>query len=54
MNAPAKDANYTYKDAIVLFSDGLNTQNRWCNNASQIDARPKKLCDNAKAENITI
>ena len=28
-NAPAKDtANYTYKDAIVLLSDGLNTQNR--------------------------
>lgn len=54
MNAPAKDANYTYKNAIVLLSDGLNTQNRWCNNASQIDARQKKPCDNAKAENITI
>ncbi|MCK1359733.1 pilus assembly protein [Bradyrhizobium sp. 199] len=54
MNAPAKDANYTYKDAIVLLSDGLNTQNRWYSNASQIDARQKKLCDNAKAENITI
>jgi Flp pilus assembly protein TadG len=54
MNAPAKDANYTYKDAIVLLSDGLNTQNRWYSNASQIDARQKKLCDNAKAANITI
>ncbi|MCJ9704618.1 MULTISPECIES: pilus assembly protein [unclassified Bradyrhizobium] len=54
MNAPAKDANYTYKDAIVLLSDGLNTQNRWYSNASQIDTRQKKLCDNAKAENITI
>ncbi|QOG23147.1 MULTISPECIES: vWA domain-containing protein [Bradyrhizobium] len=54
MNAPAKDTNYTYKDAIVLLSDGLNTQNRWYNNASQIDARQKKLCDNAKAANITI
>lgn len=54
MNAPAKDPNYTYKDAIVLLSDGLNTQNRWYSNASQIDARQKKLCDNAKAENITI
>ncbi|NUR14071.1 MAG: TadE/TadG family protein [Bradyrhizobium sp.] len=54
MNAPAKDTNYTYKDAIVLLSDGLNTQNRWYSNASQIDARQKKLCDNAKAENITI
>ena len=56
MNAPAKDPNYTYKDAIVLLSDGLNTQNRWYSDASQIDARQKKLCDNAKAQpsNITI
>ncbi|MFT4122009.1 pilus assembly protein TadG-related protein [Bradyrhizobium sp.] len=54
MNAPAKDTNYIYKDAIVLLSDGLNTQNRWYSNASQIDARQKKLCDNAKAANITI
>ncbi|MCK1514381.1 TadE/TadG family protein [Bradyrhizobium sp. 190] len=49
-NAPPKDtANYTYKDAIVLLSDGLNTQNRWYSNASQIDARQKILCANAKA-----
>lgn len=53
-NAPAKDPNYTYKDAIVLLSDGLNTQDRWYYNASQIDARQKILCDNAKAANITI
>jgi Flp pilus assembly protein TadG len=54
LNAPAKDPNYTYKDAIVLLSDGLNTQNRWYGNASQIDARQKILCDNAKAAGITI
>ena len=53
-NAPAKDPNYTYKDAIILLSDGLNTQNRWYNNASQIDARQKILCDNAKAAGITV
>jgi len=54
-NAPAKDtSNYTYKEAIVLLSDGLNTQNRWYSNASQIDARQKILCDNAKAANIVI
>jgi hypothetical protein len=47
-------ANYTYKEAIILLSDGLNTQNRWYSNASQIDARQKILCDNAKAANITI
>jgi Flp pilus assembly protein TadG len=53
-NAPAKDPNYTYKDAIILLSDGLNTQNRWYSNASQIDARQKILCDNAKAAGTTI
>jgi hypothetical protein len=54
VNAPAKDPNYTYKDAIILLSDGLNTENRWYTNASQIDARQKILCDNAKAAGITI
>lgn len=53
-NPPAKDPNYTYKDTIILLSDGLNTQNRWYNNASQIDARQKILCDNAKAAGNTI
>jgi Flp pilus assembly protein TadG len=53
-NAPAKDPNYTYKDAIILLSDGLNTQNRWYSNASQIDARQKILCDNAKSAGITV
>jgi hypothetical protein len=54
LNAPAKDPNYTYKDAIILLSDGLNTQNRWYSNASQIDARQKILCDNAKAAGVTV
>jgi Flp pilus assembly protein TadG len=54
LNAPAKDPNYTYKDAIILLSDGLNTQDRWYGNASQIDARQKILCDNAKAASITV
>lgn len=54
LNAPAKDPNYTYKDAIILLSDGLNTQDRWYYSASQIDARQKILCDNAKAAGITV
>jgi hypothetical protein len=53
-NARAKDTNYINKDAIVLLSDGLNTQNRWYTDAASIDARQKILCDNAKAANITI
>jgi Flp pilus assembly protein TadG len=54
LNAPAKDPNYTYKDAIILLSDGLNTENRWYSNAAQIDARQKILCDNAKNAGITV
>ena len=53
-NAAAKDPNYTYKEAIILLSDGLNTQNRWSSNAAQIDARQALLCANAKKANITI
>ena len=43
-NAPPKDPNYTYKDVIILMSDGVNTQNRWYSNASEINDRQKKLC----------
>ena len=53
-NAPAKDPNFVYKDAIVILSDGMNTQNRWTSTTSSIDARQRILCDNAKAANITI
>ncbi|MBR0692838.1 TadE/TadG family type IV pilus assembly protein [Bradyrhizobium lablabi] len=53
-DAPPKDPNYTYKDAIILLSDGMNTQNRYSSTASQIDAREKMACDNAKAAGITI
>lgn len=53
-NAPAKDPNYVYKDALVILSDGMNTQNRWTSNTGTIDARQRILCDNAKAANITI
>ncbi len=57
LNAPAKDPAYTYKDAIILLSDGLNTQDRWYSGwtaAAQIDARQRILCDNAKNAGITI
>jgi Flp pilus assembly protein TadG len=53
-NAPAKDSNFVYKDALVILSDGLNTQNRWYTDAASIDARQRILCDNAKAAGITI
>lgn len=55
MNAPAEDSNYNYVHAIILLSDGLNTEDRWpaYGNGNQqfggqIDARQKALCDNIK------
>ena len=61
LNAPAEDSNYTYKKALIVLSDGLNTEDRWpaYGNGStqyggQIDARQKILCDNIKAQGITI
>jgi Flp pilus assembly protein TadG len=54
LNAPAKDSNYTYKDAIILLSDGLNTQDRWYTDAASIDARQAKLCQNAKNAGISV
>ncbi|WP_445489871.1 vWA domain-containing protein [Rhodopseudomonas sp. RCAM05734] len=57
-NAPAEDSNYTYKKAIILLSDGLNTMDRWYGDgstpSSQVDARQQPLCDNIKAANVTI
>jgi hypothetical protein len=35
-------------------SDGLNTENRWYTNQSQIDAREAMTCTNAKAAGIII
>jgi hypothetical protein len=46
--APAKDANWVYKDYIVVLSDGMNTQNRWSTSQSAIDARQATLCNNIK------
>jgi Flp pilus assembly protein TadG len=57
-NAPAEDTDYTYKKAIILLSDGLNTMDRWygdgVNQSNQVDARQKLLCDNIKAAGITV
>ncbi len=51
---PAMDPNYRYTQVIILLTDGLNTQDRWYSNASSIDARQQKTCDNIKAAGITI
>lgn len=49
LNAPAEDTNFQYTKAIVLLSDGDNTQNRNSSSVSAIDARQRLLCDNIKA-----
>jgi Flp pilus assembly protein TadG len=51
---PAKDPNYTYTQVIILLTDGLNTEDRWYSNASSINTRQKKTCDNIKAAGITV
>jgi Flp pilus assembly protein TadG len=52
--APAKDANYTYLDAIIILTDGANTQNRWHKTAADIDARQSLLCTNVKADGMKV
>ena len=51
---PTLNPNYHYIQAIILLSDGLNTQDRWYSNASSIDARQQTTCDNIKAAGIVI
>jgi Flp pilus assembly protein TadG len=48
------DPDAEYNKAIIILSDGLNTEDRWYSNANQIDARQKKTCDNIKAAGITL
>jgi hypothetical protein len=51
-NAPTLPAG-TQK-FIILLSDGANTQNRWTQTQSSIDARMSAACTNAKAAGITV
>jgi hypothetical protein len=51
---PVMDPNYQYQQVIILLTDGLNTQDRWYSNASQIDARQQMTCDNIHAAKITL
>lgn len=52
--APAMDSSYTYSQVIILLTDGLNTQDRWYSEESDIDARQTLTCNNIKAANITL
>jgi Flp pilus assembly protein TadG len=58
LNAPAETVGNAYQHIIILFTDGLNTGDRWYGNyssqSSQVDTRMKLLCDNIKASGVTI
>jgi hypothetical protein len=60
---PAKDPAYTYREVIILLSDGLNTQDRWygdgSNLSTQVDGRMwvtggNGTCKNIKDTGVTI
>ena len=51
---PAKLSGIQYSEIIILMTDGMNTQDRWYTDQSQIDARQKMTCDNVKAAGITV
>ena len=58
LNAPAEDATKQYQHIIILFTDGLNTADRFYGNGSdtstQVDSRMSTLCTNIKAGGVTI
>jgi Flp pilus assembly protein TadG len=52
--APAENVNYNYIKAIILLSDGLNTQNRWTTTQSTIDTRQATLCTAVKQAGVIL
>lgn len=53
-DVPLMSPGYNYNQAIVLLTDGLNTQDRWYSSQSSIDARQQMTCNNIKAAGITV
>jgi hypothetical protein len=56
---PPIDAAYQYTQAIILLTDGLNTQDRWYSCPSNgpcptIDGRQALTCQNIKAAKIVL
>ena len=45
---------FTYQNIIVLFTDGLNTEDRWYTDQSSIDARQTMTCQNIATAGITL
>ena len=51
---PAINPNYKYTQAIILLTDGLNTQDRWYTSQNSIDTRQQMTCNNINAAGITL
>lgn len=51
---PALNSNYTYKQYIILLTDGLNNTDHWYNTEGPVDNRQTLTCSNIKAAGITI
>jgi Flp pilus assembly protein TadG len=58
LQAPAENPTANYEHIIILFTDGLNSVDRWSGDyqdpSPQVDARMQLLCDNIKAGGVTI
>ena len=58
LKAPAEDSGFEYKKYLIVLSDGLNTKNKKAGNgvdySAYVDGRQRLLCDNIKADGITI
>ena len=63
LTAPSQTSGYTYQQAIILLSDGLNTQDRWYGDGTttntSVDGRMYNAagtgtCSNIKAAGITL
>ena len=53
-SVPTLDQSYQYNQAIILLTDGLNTQDRWYSSQNSIDTRQQMTCDNIKAAGVTL
>ncbi len=51
---PPMNPNYNYTQAIILLTDGLNTQDRWYTSQGSIDTREQLTCNNINAAGITL
>jgi Flp pilus assembly protein TadG len=50
----AQDPKFNLEKIIILLTDGLNTENRFGENAAQIDARTRRLCENIRTAKIQV